>query len=61
MALAQSANGRVAGHLADRRKAMGDQGRYGSESGRGTRRFAARMTATNDNDIETHGKPNPGA
>ena len=52
MALAQAADGRIAGHLADGREAVGDERRPGAQArGRG-RRLAAGMAAADDDDIE---------
>ncbi len=52
MALAESANGRVAGHRADGRKAMRNQ-RRGRAHARGSGRgFAAGMPAADDDDVK---------
>ncbi len=52
MALAEPADGRVAGHLADGREAVGDERRPGAQArGRG-RGLAAGMAAADDDDIE---------
>ncbi len=54
MALAQAADGRIAGHLADRRETVGHQrGSRAAARGRG-RGFASRMPAADDNDVKSH-------
>ena len=56
MALAQPADGRIAGHLADGRRVMGDQQRPRAHARRRRRRLAAGMTAADDNDVKAiHG------
>ena len=62
MSLAQPANGRVAGHLPDGGKLVGDQGGLGPESGRRGRSLGPSMAAANDNDVEgfaIHGRRLP--
>ena len=54
MALAETADGRIAGHLADRGEAVRDQNRLGTESSRGRRGFRAGVPAPHDNDICSH-------
>ncbi len=58
MALAESANGRVAGHRADGRKPMRDQRRGRAHARGGGRGLAAGMPATDHDDIEAliHGR-----
>ena len=54
MALAQAADCRVAGHLADRRETVRDQrGRRATARRRG-RGFASRMAPADDNDVKSH-------
>ena len=52
MALAEPANGRIAGHGADGRESMRHQGRFRAHAGRGSRGLAAGMAAANDDDVE---------
>ena len=52
MALAQAADGRIAGHLADGGEAVGDEGRLGAQARRRGRGLAAGMAAADDDDIE---------
>ncbi len=52
MALAEAADGRVAGHLADGREGMGDEGRAGAHAGRRGRSFAAGMAAAHNDHVE---------
>ena len=52
MALAQAADGGIAGHLADGGEAVGDEGRASTHArGRGSG-LAAGMTAADDDDVE---------
>jgi hypothetical protein len=55
MALAEAADSRVAGHLADVGEAVGDEGRPGAEPRGGRGGLAARMAATNHDDVEALG------
>ena len=48
MPLAEPANGRIAGHLADRGEAVGDQRRARTHASRRGRRLAAGMAAADD-------------
>ena len=52
MPLAQPANGRVARHLADGRKLVGDQRCPGPEPRSGCSGFGPRMTTADDDDVE---------
>ena len=52
MALAETADGRIAGHRADGRKAVRDQRRARAHARRRGRGFAAGMPATDHNDIK---------
>ena len=52
MALAQAADGRVAGHLADRVAAVGEQKRPRAQARGGRGGLAAGMAAAHDDDIE---------
>ncbi len=52
MALAETADGGVAGHLADGGEAVGDQRRARAHAGRGRSRLAAGMAAADDDDVE---------
>jgi hypothetical protein len=54
VALPQSADGRVAGHLTDRREPVGEKNRVGAESGRGGSRLRARMPSSDDNNVRSH-------
>ena len=51
MALAEPANGRIAGHLADRGKAVGDQRRARAHARRGGSSLAAGMAAADDDHV----------
>src|SRR5690606_13929300 len=53
MALAEAANGRIAGHLANGFNLMRDQKRRRPKSRGGRRRLAARMAAADHNDIKS--------
>ena len=56
VALAQTADGRIAAHLADGRELVGDQRRGNAETRRGRRGFAAGVAASNNDDgIVAHG------
>ncbi len=52
VALAEPADGGVAGHLADGREGMGDEGRAGAHAGSRGRGLAAGMAATHHDHIE---------
>ncbi len=52
MALAEPADGGVAGHFADRRGRMGDESRCRAHARGGSGRLAAGVASTDDNDIE---------
>ena len=52
MALAEPADGRIAGHLADGGEAVGDQRRARAHARRGGRGLAAGMAAADDDDVE---------
>ena len=54
--LAQAADGRVAGHLADRRGTEGHQRCRGAATRRRGRGFASGMSAADDNDVKSHGR-----
>ena len=54
MALAEAADRRIAGHLADRCEPMGDERGRGAAARRRGRGFAARMPAADDNDVKLH-------
>src|SRR5579864_7677210 len=54
VALAETADRRVAGHDADCLEALGDQRRGRAEAGRRRGRLAAGMTAADDDDVEFH-------
>ena len=53
MALAEPANGRIAGHGTDGRYPMRHQGRFRAHAGGRSRGLAAGMPAANDDDIES--------
>ena len=52
MTLAKTADGGIARHRADGRKAMGDEGGPGAHPRRGARGFAAGMAAADDDNVE---------
>ena len=52
MALAEAADGRVAGHLANGRKLVGDERGLGPEPRRRRGRLGPGVTAANDDDVE---------
>ena len=52
MSLAQTADGRIARHLADGRKLVGDKSRVGTKPRRSRCGFNTRMAAADDNDIK---------
>jgi hypothetical protein len=57
MALAEPANGRIAGHLADGGEAVGDQGRACADAGRSRSSLAAGMAAADDDNVVGVGIP----
>ena len=57
MALAQAADRRIAGHLADRCEAVGDQRGSRAAARRRGRGFASRMAPADDNDVKFHRRP----
>jgi len=64
MALAQSADRRIAGHLADGGKRMCQQRRFGAHARGGGGGLYSRMTTTNNRDVEystPHNQDNPGS
>ena len=52
MALAEAADGRIAGHGADGRESMRHQGRLRAHAGAGGRGFTAGMAAANHDNVE---------
>ena len=62
MALAEPANGRIAGHGADGRESVRHQGRFRAHAGAGSRGFTAGMAAADDDDVESriHSGPQMG-
>ena len=52
MALAETADGGIAGHRSDGRETMGHQGSLRTHPRSGTRGFAAGMSAADDDDVE---------
>ena len=54
MALAQAADRRIAGHLADCRETVGDQRGSGAAARRRGRGFAPCVPAADDNDVKSH-------
>ena len=57
MALAEAANGRIAGHFADRGEAVGDQRRARAHAGRSGRSLAAGMAAADHDHVVGVGIP----
>ena len=57
MALAEPADRRVAGHLADGREAVRHENRIGAESGRRRRGFRAGMPTSDDDDVRRFIRP----